>query len=89
MMILILMREKLPRQRVTTYASGVGSDSIISGDFMNPVPPMLVGLLIMGSGTRFLLPRAGMPLPEMAPILGSLIDLLGYSWGNCFLLCVL
>ena len=48
------------------HASGVGSDSIISGDFVNPIPPMLVGLSITGSGTRFLLPRAGVPLPEMA-----------------------
>ena len=48
------------------YASGVGSGSIISGDFVNPMPPMLVGLLITGSGIRFLLPRAGVPLPDMA-----------------------
>ena len=64
------------------YASGAGSGSIISGDFVNPVPPMLVGLLITGSGTHFLFPRAGVPLPEMVPTLRSLRDLLEYSWST-------
>ena len=49
------------------HGSIVGSDSIISGDFVNPVPPMLVGLSIRGLGTCFLLPQAGMPLPKIAP----------------------
>ena len=64
------------------HASGVGSGSIISGDFVNPVPPMLVGLLITGSGTHFLLLRVGVPLPKIVPVLRSLRDLLGYSWST-------
>ena len=49
------------------HASGVGSGGIISGDFVNPMPSMLVRLLITRSGTCFLLPMAGMPLLEIAP----------------------
>ena len=34
---------------------------------MDPVPPMLVGVSIMGSGARFFLPRTGVPIPKIAP----------------------
>ena len=57
----------------------VALNLIISGDFVNLVPPILVGLLITGLGTRFLLPKAGVPLAEMAPVLGSLRDSSRYS----------
>ena len=34
---------------------------------MDPVPPMLVGVSITGSGAHLTLPRAGTPVPEIAP----------------------
>ena len=34
---------------------------------MDLVPLMLVGVSITGSGARFILPRAGMSVPEIAP----------------------
>ena len=55
------------RTERTAHASGVGSSGIISSDFVNPVPPMLVDVSITGSGARFILPKAGVPVPEIAP----------------------
>ena len=34
---------------------------------MNPMPRMLVGVSIIRSGARFILPRVGVPVPEIAP----------------------
>ena len=90
-----LNKESIPRTKGTTHASGVASSGAILGDLVNTVPPMLYGLLIIGTGTgtRFFLPRAGTPLSDVDPMDAthvSLLTLLGFfSLFVCYLIPLL
>ena len=64
LIILILMREELPGLRGQLMLAVL---VLVVSSLVNLVSPMLVGLSITGIGTCFLLPRVGMPLPEIAP----------------------
>ena len=57
---------------------------------MDPVPPMLVGVSITGSGARFVLPRAGVPVPEIAPADATHVSSLPLTEGFlfCFIVCL-
>ena len=54
-----------PRTEGTAHASGVVSSDAILSDLVSTMPPMLYGLSITRAGTRFPLPRAGMPLSNV------------------------
>ena len=57
---------------------------------MDPVPPMLVGVSITGSGARFALPRVGVPVPEIAPADATHVSFLPLTEGFLLLLyCLL
>ena len=80
--------ESIPRIEGIAHTSSVASSGTILSDLMSTVPPMLYGLSIMGTGTRFTLPRAGMPLSDVDPIDTthvSLLTLLGFFFFLCLL----
>ena len=68
--------KSIPRTEEMAHASGVASSSTILGDLMSTMPPLLYGLSITGTGTRFPLPRAGMPLSDVDPADATHVSLL-------------
>ena len=56
---------------------------------MDPVTPILMGMSITGSGTHFVLPRAGVSVPEIAPADATHVSSLPLTEGFllCFIVC--
>ena len=69
-------KESIPKTEGIAYTSIIASSGTILGDLVSTVPPMLYGLSITGTGTRFSLPRAGMPLLDVDPTDATHINLL-------------
>ena len=68
--------ESIPRTEGMAHASGMLSSGAILSDLVNTVPPMLYGLSIIGARTRFSLPRADIPLLDVAPADTTYVSLL-------------
>ena len=56
---------------------------------MDPMPSILVGLLITGLRTHFILPRVGVPVLEIAPTDATHVSSLPMTEGFllCFIVC--
>ena len=80
--------ESIPKTEGIAYTSIIASSGTILGDLVSTVPPMLYGLSITGTGTRFSLPRAGMPLLDVDPTDATHINLLTL-FGFFLFLCLL